>query len=293
MRRWNPGPKPWLAAMLLLPFAALSQTTLGLRCDTERIPADLAEARLEWMRRCALLTHVGNTSLAANTGMRALDGNPMFDYTEPADYLGTNSYTGTVEGSQVNQSYLSLLYLSGSSHQIPDPNGYLKWTNAAARKKQRPQYPVYGSHYDINSGVKLYPHPTLSTCTLYTDTNGVNAASTFYVSAYCDADPVLPLAPSVAVGSLSDTGGGRKYYSVTVPAGVTSVVFETGGGTGDVDLYVKAGSSPTFTSYGCRPYIGGNTEVCSFSAPTPGTWYVMLHAWSSYSGASLTTRFSY
>ena len=33
------------------------------------------------------------------------------------------------------------------------------------------------------------------------------------------------------------------------------------GGTGDADLYVKLGSAPTLTSYTCRPYITGNSEI--------------------------------
>ncbi len=97
-----------------------------------------------------------------------------------------------------------------------------------------------------------------------------------------------PLNNGVPVTGLSGSTGNKKYYTLEVPAGATSLSFDTSGGTGDVDLYVRYGAAPSTGTYDCRPYKSGNTENCSFSNPQAGTWYVMLHAYSSYSGASLT-----
>jgi vibriolysin len=97
-----------------------------------------------------------------------------------------------------------------------------------------------------------------------------------------------PLTTGVVVGSLSGSSGSKKYYTLEVPAGQTSLSFVTSGGTGDVDLYVRFGSVPTSSAYDCRPYTSGNAETCSFTNPAAGTWYVMLNGYSSYSGASLT-----
>jgi pseudolysin/vibriolysin len=55
----------------------------------------------------------------------------------------------------------------------------------------------------------------------------------------------------------------------------------------DADLYVKLGSAPTTSSYCCRPYLTGNNETCTFNAPTAGTYYINVRAYSSYSGVSL------
>jgi len=87
--------------------------------------------------------------------------------------------------------------------------------------------------------------------------------------------------PSVATGGVSST------YTIDVPAGKTSVVFTISGGTGDADLYVKLGSAPTSSSYGCRPYLTGNSETCTFNSPTAGTYYVNVRAYAAYSGVSL------
>lgn len=282
-----------VGAVMLLPTMARAQLqTLAQRCDADSLPADLAEERLNWMRRCALVMHVVDSGKAVDVGMMGADGNPMYDYTEPSDFFGLNAYVGSSEGFQVNQTYLSMLYMGGVSDQLPDPDRFLKWSNAPGRKRVRPRYPIYGSQYDMSVGTPLYPHPSLANCSLYTDRYAASApATTFYVNGFCEALPITPLANNTPASGLTDVANGRKYYSLTVPAGVSSLTFETGGGTGDVDLYVKFGASPTATSFNCRPYVGGNYEVCTFSSPAPGTWYVMLNGWSNYSGATLTARY--
>ncbi len=49
---------------------------------------------------------------------------------------------------------------------------------------------------------------------------------------------------------------------------------------------------PTTSTYDCRPYLNGNNESCNFANPTAGDWYVMVRAYSTYSGVSLTGSFS-
>ncbi len=88
--------------------------------------------------------------------------------------------------------------------------------------------------------------------------------------------------PSQAVNTTSTT------YSVTVPAGTTSLVFNISGGTGDADMYVRLGAVPTTTTYTCRPYTAGNNETCTFNNPTAGSvYYVNVRAYSAYSGVTL------
>src|SRR4249919_3260958 len=97
---------------------------------------------------------------------------------------------------------------------------------------------------------------------------------------------VLCSGTAVALPSVS-TGGVSSNYTLVVPAGKTSAVVTISGGTGDADLYVKLGSAPTTSSYSCRPYLTGNSETCTFNAPTAGTYYINVRAYSSYSGVSL------
>ncbi len=103
---------------------------------------------------------------------------------------------------------------------------------------------------------------------------------------------VNPLTNGVPVGSLSGGSGNKKYYALEVPAGQSSLAFEISGGSGDADLYVRSGAVPSTSTYDCRPYKAGNAEVCSFTNPRAGTWYVMLNAYSAYSGVTLKGTYS-
>ena len=96
----------------------------------------------------------------------------------------------------------------------------------------------------------------------------------------------------VPVTGLAATTGNAQNYSIVVPAGATNLNLNISGGTGDADLYVKFGSAPTTSSYDCRPYLTGNTESCTASVPQAGTYYVMVRAYQSYSGVTLTGSYT-
>ncbi len=64
------------------------------------------------------------------------------------------------------------------------------------------------------------------------------------------------------------------------------------GGSGDADLYVRFGTVPTTSSYDCRPYLNDNNETCSISNAQIGTYYVMVRAYSTFSGVSLVGSYT-
>jgi len=93
---------------------------------------------------------------------------------------------------------------------------------------------------------------------------------------------------NVAITGISGTQGGFRYYSMDVPAGASNLSFLMDLGSGDPDMYVKFGAQPTLSNYDCRPYESSNTdELCTFSTPQAGTYYIMIHAYKNYSGVSL------
>ncbi|WP_420821852.1 M4 family metallopeptidase [Pyxidicoccus caerfyrddinensis] len=96
-----------------------------------------------------------------------------------------------------------------------------------------------------------------------------------------------PLTNNVAVTGIGDSAGNNKFYTLVVPTGATTLKFTTSGGTGDVDLYVKFGAAPDSATYDCRPYASGNAETCTITNIQAGTYYVMLNAYSTYSGVTL------
>jgi serine protease len=91
------------------------------------------------------------------------------------------------------------------------------------------------------------------------------------------------------VSGIANPAADVRYFRLDVPAGTTKVTFSISGGTGDSDLYVKAGALPSTSTFDCAPYLSGNSETCIFNNPAPGSWYVMLHGFASFSGVSLSS----
>ncbi|MEQ1566189.1 MAG: M4 family metallopeptidase [Myxococcota bacterium] len=100
--------------------------------------------------------------------------------------------------------------------------------------------------------------------------------------------PPLQYDPMATYSNLSGASQSQVAYQFTTPAGASSVQFVISGGTGDADLYVKFGQPASLSVFDCRPYIGGNDEVCTFTPAQAGTYHVMLHGYSAYSGVTLT-----
>ncbi len=101
----------------------------------------------------------------------------------------------------------------------------------------------------------------------------------------------IPLTNGVSVTGISGSTGSQRFYTITVPAGRPSLTITTSGGTGDVDLYTRRGSRPTTTTYDCRPFRTGNAETCTVTNPAAGTYFILLNAYSTYSGVSLRATY--
>ncbi len=96
----------------------------------------------------------------------------------------------------------------------------------------------------------------------------------------------------VSVIALTANTGNEIAFTMTVPAGATDLSFNINGGTGDADIYVKFGSKPTSSSYDCRPYDSGNNESCKISNTQAGIYHIVLSAYRSFSGVTLTGKYT-
>ncbi|WP_224363817.1 M4 family metallopeptidase [Hyalangium versicolor] len=103
---------------------------------------------------------------------------------------------------------------------------------------------------------------------------------------------VVTLSNGVPVTGIGASAGTDKVYKLTVPASQTSVTFTTSGGTGDVDLYVKAGAIPDTSTYDCKSEGTATSETCTKASPAAGDWYVLLSAYATYSGVTLTGTYT-
>lgn len=103
---------------------------------------------------------------------------------------------------------------------------------------------------------------------------------------------ITTLTKGVAKTNLSGSTGNEQYFKLSVPSGATNLTFQMSGGTGDADLYTRRGSLPTTSSYDCRPYLNGNSETCTVASPVAGDYFVMIRAYSTYSGVSLVGNYT-
>lgn len=140
--------------------------------------------------------------------------------------------------------------------------------------------PATGSVFSGWSGACSGAAPT---CTLTAD-HAHSALAQFKV-------PVTGLSRGQSVASLSGQGGMARMYSLHVPSGSGTLKFRLSGGTGDADLYVRHGAEPTESDYDCRPYLHGNNEVCEFTAPLAGPYYVMVKGAPDYADAALNAHY--
>jgi hypothetical protein len=194
---------------------------------------------------------------------------------------GNTAPTVSISAPANGSSYPSgtSVTMTGSANDAQDGplSGAIVWTSS-----------IDGS---LGTGASVSRVLTVGTHTITaraTDSGGLSGQAQISVT-ITGTSTATPLTNGVPVTGISDsTSGNFKYYSLVVPAGQSTLTFTISGGTGDVDMYVNFGSAPTTTVYQCRPYLSGNNETCTFTPPQAGTYYVGLHAYSAYSGVTLT-----
>lgn len=87
----------------------------------------------------------------------------------------------------------------------------------------------------------------------------------------------------------SSNGVNPLWYYVMMPPGKTVMNLRTGLGTGNADLYVRAGNWPSTATYHCKSAAAGNAESCSVPGIAPNTWvYVMVNG--TFSGLAVSAK---
>ncbi|AMP04383.1 thermolysin metallopeptidase, catalytic domain protein [Collimonas pratensis] len=111
------------------------------------------------------------------------------------------------------------------------------------------------------------------------------------VGVSCSGSSGNVLVKGVPVTGISVASGGSNVYSIVVPAGARNLNFKLSGGSGDGDIYVKLGATPSTTSYDAKSDGSSNAESVTIGAPGAGTYYLLLNAYRAVSGASLVANY--
>ncbi|MFN2350377.1 MAG: pre-peptidase C-terminal domain-containing protein [Kiritimatiellia bacterium] len=97
-----------------------------------------------------------------------------------------------------------------------------------------------------------------------------------------------PLSCGEAASGLQGERGSMQFFKIDIPDGQARLTLKIDGESGDADIYLRHGASPTLSDYDFRPYVTGNIEEIIINAPTQGVWFVMLHGYDSYAGVNLS-----
>lgn len=65
------------------------------------------------------------------------------------------------------------------------------------------------------------------------------------------------------------------FFSIDVPVGSSQLSVQLSG-SGNVDLYVRAGVAPLIDQFDCRSNNFNSSEQCVMPSPVPGTWYILV-----------------
>jgi serine protease len=101
-------------------------------------------------------------------------------------------------------------------------------------------------------------------------------------------DTTIPLSNGVTLPNQSGATGSSTVYKLDVPAGALALTLRTMGGTGNVSIYVKAGSPGSASNYDFKSAASsGNTESVAIARPVAATYYITVVGEAAYSGVSV------
>jgi serine protease len=141
----------------------------------------------------------------------------------------------------------------------------------------------------VNGDTGVEPNETV--LANVTNVTGITAIDTQAVARVMN-DEAIVLANGVPISNLSAVADTETLYKITVPAGASNLTFATTGASGDADIFVRAGVPPTDMTFDCSSTSPTTTENCTVASPQAGTYYLLVLAWSDYTGVSVTASYT-
>lgn len=126
----------------------------------------------------------------------------------------------------------------------------------------------------------------------YAAYSGVSLEASYTAAGNGGGTPSNELTNGEIRSNLAASQGSELSFHFVVPAGASDMTVAISGGSGDADLYLRAGAVPTSSAYDCRPYLAGNNESCTVATPATGDYYLVLKAYNSFSGVSLSLNYT-
>ncbi len=199
-------------------------------------------------------------------------------------------------GKAGSQQYFSILVPSGASNLVIRISEGTGDADLYVRKGALPTTAEYDARPYLtgNNEQVTIGKPAAGTWYImvrgYHDFAGVTLLATFD-GVKPHPDDVVLLQNGVPVTDLAGEHGSQRFFKIVVPAGQARLQVVMSGGIGDADLYIRFGAKPTTREWDFRPYLFGNEEKGTNYDPEPGTYYIMIRGYLSYSGVTLKATY--
>lgn len=231
----------------------------------------------------------------------------ILNYFRAGNYAAYNSYLLSTIGSLYDSEFQSWLatVLNGATNQPPTANFSFAMNGLAVNftdSSADADGTIASRSWNFGDGTtstttnptKTYGAAGTYTVTLtVTDNQGATGTRSQPVSVSTTNPPTsVTLQNGVPQTGLSAPTGQNRNFTLDVPAGATNLRFVMSGGSGDADMHVRFGAAPTLSTYDCRPYANGNNETCAIDPAQAGRYYVMLNAYSAFSGVTLAGSYT-
>ena len=151
-----------------------------------------------------------------------------------------------------------------------------------------------GNSHFVNwtlSGQGIIAEPNSPNTTLIL--TGLNDCSATATANFFDLTTNNTLAKAVPLANLNGLAGESHVYRINVPDSLQKYLMVTlKGFTGDCDLYARYDKIPSTFTYDYKSTNpAGQGESITILNPLAGDWYIMIHAYAGYTGATLEFNF--
>jgi carboxypeptidase T len=220
--------------------------------------------------------------------------NPNHDYSVAGTY--TISLTVTDNEDATNVSSQNVTVAEAIENQLPTSTFSFTSNNLVATfidTSSDTDGTIDSWSWDFNDGntsTSQLPIHTYASAGTYnvtltvTDDQGATNTNTESVTV---SQATTPTSGGFTETGISPARNENFSYTIDVPAGTDSLEIDTSGGTGDVDLVVNFGSTPTRNDNDCIDQGAGNTHNCTITNPTEGTWFIIMRGRSTSTDAQL------
>ena len=99
------------------------------------------------------------------------------------------------------------------------------------------------------------------------------------------------LVKGVAVHGIAIATNKKITYTLTVPPGRSNLTFKLSGGTGDGDIWMRRGKTPTIHLYDAKSDGPTNAELIQIAKPEAGKYYLSVTAYQAISGVTLLANY--